>query len=191
MDLPFAVPSPAEAATAPSASARSFAGSSAGPIVYDNLRSGHFGPPGAAEAEAAGGAAPRPSLVGRGEDYLKGYLQHQRPGGGGGETASHDDDDDDDDDPGGLQGVDWTSVPDPVRRHMEARQLARAAHARREAWEAQNPRLARQMRETEQHLRDIGYTAEAAVPAQRQAKNKRKGGANPPKRKKRRRRRGS
>jgi hypothetical protein len=98
MDLPFAVPSPAEVATAPSASARSFAGSSAGPIVYDNLRSGHFGPPGAAEAEAAGGAVPRPSLVGRGEDYLKGYPQHQRPGGGGGETASHDDDDDDDDD---------------------------------------------------------------------------------------------
>ena len=84
MDLPFAVPSPAEVATAPSASARSFAGSSAGPIVYDNLRSGHFGPPGAAEAEAAGGAVPRPSLVGRGEDYLKGYPQHQRPGGGGG-----------------------------------------------------------------------------------------------------------
>ena len=100
-----------------------------------------------------------------------------------------DDDDDDDDDPDGLQGVDWTSVPDSVRRHMEARQLARAAHARRQAWEAQNPRLARQMRETEQHLRDTGYTADAA--AQRQAKNKRKGGANPPKRKKRRRRRGS
>jgi len=100
-----------------------------------------------------------------------------------------DDDDDDDDDPDGLQGVDWTSVPDSVRRLMEARQLARAAHARRQAWEAQNPRLARQMRETEQHLRDTGYTADAA--AQRQAKNKRKGGANPPKRKKRRRRRGS
>ena len=102
-----------------------------------------------------------------------------------------DDDDDDDDDPDGLQGVDWTSVPDSVRRLMEARQLARAAHARRQAWEAQNPELARQMRETEQHLRDTGYTAEAAVPAQRQAKNKRKGGANPPKRKRRRRRRGS
>ena len=35
------------------------------------------------------------------------------------------DDDDDDDPDGGLQGVDWTSVPDPVRRHMEARQHPR------------------------------------------------------------------
>ena len=104
-----------------------------------------------------------------------------------------DDDDDDDDDPNGLQGVDWTGVPPEVRHHMEARASARAAHARREAWEAQNPELARQMREDEQRWRDIGYTAEAAVPAQRQAKNKRKSGANPPspKRKKRRRRRGS
>ena len=107
------------------------------------------------------------------------------------EDEDEDDDDDDDDDPDGLQGVDWTGVPPEVRRHMEARQLARAAHARRQAWEAQNPELARQMRETEQHLRGIGYTAEAAVPAQRQAKNKRKNGANPPKRKRRRRRRGS
>ena len=108
-----------------------------------------------------------------------------------------DDDDDDDDDPDGLQGVDWSSVPDPVRRHMEARQLARAAHARREAWEAQNPEMARRLREEEQHLRDIGHTAYGTVrryaAAQRQAKNKRKGGANPPtgKRKRRRRRRGS
>jgi hypothetical protein len=112
--------------------------------------------------------------------YAPHLARRSRPAAYDDEDEEDDDDDDDDDDPDGLQGVDWTSVPDSVRRLMEARQLARAAHARRQAWEAQNPELARQMRETEQHLRDTGYTAEAAVPAQRQAKNKRKSGANPP-----------
>jgi len=121
--------------------------------------------------------------------YAPHLARRSRPGAYDDEDDDEEDDDDDDDDPGNLQGVNWTGVPPEVRRHMEARQLARAAHARRQAWEAQNPELARQMRETEQHLRDTGYTADAA--AQRQAKNKRKSGANPPKRKRRRRRRGS
>ena len=109
------------------------------------------------------------------------YAPRQRGGGGAYYESDDDDDDDDDDDPDDLEGVDWSSVGPHVRRHMEARQLARAAYA------ARTPRSAAYAAAVQELKR--GRAALAGAPP-RQAKTKRKRGGPRPKGAKRKKRRG-